>query len=462
MQESRHLAAARPRDIDRDEDGDTVVRSSVVEFHEFKDEARCIPCQRLGRGCHVKEGADSCIQCSVTNPIECTFIRKIIRQERLGFFNWHHELIKGFNSYPYRNHQPPPQSNGMPQHYQEPPRPLVYPQPFPPQGHPPETNHVERTWASYQQQGPPPQPHMYNGPMPPPKRHRTDMYDGQDVFAHSRQHSLSGPPPFSPHRAEYHLPEIRPHETTPQTPRAEPPSNAKDERPVSAHHDKIKTLDLKPPAGPPAGLKRKLEPESNDILLPHRCSKCDASFKTPAELKKHFARHEPQYFCNIPGCTRGRDGFTTKNDLDRHRKTMHKILSPNDRFWKCFYPDCAKTEKVWPRLDNFKAHIVRMHGAQYVAENVSRAEEWWDAQKTTPMLSRSPETTHDLVAIEPKPPHESSRLGVTNLITEAQGDSVNGRRRHLSAEGRQEAAQVREMGACLRCALLKEKVSQSS
>lgn len=97
-----------------------------------------------------------------------------------------------------------------------------------------------------------------------------------------------------------------------------------------------------------------------------------------------------------------------------------------------------------------------MHGTQYVAENVSRAEEWWDSQKT-PLLGRSPETTHDLVAIEPKPAHEPSRLGVTNLLTEPPPEHVNGRRRHLSAEGRQEAAQVREMGACLRCALLKEK-----
>lgn len=76
------------------------------------------------------------------------------------------------------------------------------------------------------------------------------------------------------------------------------------------------------------------------------------------------------------------------------------------------------------------------------------------------MIGRSPETTHDLVAIEPKPLAELSRLGVTNLLAEQPTETVNGRRRHLSAEGRQEAAQVREMGACLRCALLKEKVCQ--
>lgn len=299
--------------------------------------------------------------------------------------------------------------------------------------------------------------------MPPPKRQRTDLYDGQDVFAHTRQNSLQAAPPQewqqSPRRPEYHLPEIRPHEVTPGPRKVDEPVHLKEERPGSAPHERnAKTLDLKPPSAPPSAVKRKLEVEhaENAIALPHRCSKCDSSFKTPAELKKHFARHEPQYFCNIPGCSRGRDGFTTKNDLDRHRKTMHKILSPNDRFWKCFYPDCAKTEKVWPRLDNFKAHIVRMHGAQYVQENVTRAEEWWDAQKT-PMLGRSPETTHDLVAIEPKPLNEPSRLGVTNLLTDPPVEHVNGRRRHLSAEGRQEAAQVREMGACLRCALLKEK-----
>ena len=462
MQEGRHLAAARPRDDNRDEDGDPIVTSRAVEFREFEHEARCIPCQRLGRGCHVKEGAESCIQCSVTQAAhECFFVRKVVRQERLNWFTW--PELNGFANHPYRHTREHSHHVNGPVHpYQEPPRQMQYPQPYPPPGLPPEQNHVERTWASYQQQGPPLHPHVYNGPVPPPKRQRTEMYDGQDVFAHTRQASLqSGPPPTgwqSPHKPEYHLPEIRPNETPPHVQRPEHPGHPKDDRPVSAPHNGTpKTLDLKPPSVPTSTLKRKLEVEPNDMILPHRCSKCEASFKTPAELKKHFARHEPQYFCNIPGCSRGRDGFTTKNDLDRHRKTMHKILSPNDRFWKCFFPDCAKTEKVWPRLDNFKAHIVRMHGAQYVSDNVSRAEEWWDAQKGTPMLGRSPETTHDLVAIEPKPPHEPSRLGVTNLLSEPPADHINGRRRHLSAEGRQEAAQVREMGACLRCALLKEK-----
>lgn len=469
MQETRHLAVTRPRDAsNQDEDGDPLVTSRAVEFREFNDDARCISCNRLGRPCHVREGLDSCIQCSVTaSAHDCVFIRKVVRQERLTWFTW--PELTGFTNHPYKNGREhlQPQQYAPIHAYQEPPRPLAYSQPYPPPAHPPETNHVERTWSSYQhppQQGPATQQlPVYNGQMPPPKRQRTDLYDGQDVFAHTRQSSLQAavPPPGwqSPRRPEFHLPEIRPHEAASAQRKIEEPVHLKEERPSSAPHERNpKTLDLKPPSAPPSAIKRKLEAEhaENVVALPHRCSKCDSSFKTPAELKKHFARHEPQYFCNIPGCSRGRDGFTTKNDLDRHRKTMHKILSPNDRFWKCFYPDCAKTEKVWPRLDNFKAHIVRMHGTEYVQENVAKAEEWWDAQKT-PMLGRSPETTHDLVAIEPKPLNEPSRLGVTNLLADPPVEHANGRRRHLSAEGRQEAAQVREMGACLRCALLKEK-----
>ncbi|KAK5080045.1 hypothetical protein LTR70_008969 [Exophiala xenobiotica] len=467
MQENRPLAPGghpRPRD-GQDEDGDPLITSRAVELREFNDDARCVPCLRLGRICHVKEGADSCLQCSATSSAhECVFIRKVVRQERMNWFTW--PELTGFNNNPYRNardhiRHPQHHREGHVNHYQDrpPPGPMHYaPYHQPPPNHPGE-NHVERTWNSYPPQGPHQGPPVYNGPMPPPKRQRTEMYDGQDVFAHSRQPSLQGGPPpdwQSPRRPEYHLPEIRPHEGPPVR-RPDEQNHVSSDRPVSAPHERnSKALDLKPPSVPPSALKRKLEPEPSDAMnLPHRCSKCEASFKTPAELKKHFARHEPQYFCNIPGCSRGRDGFTTKNDLDRHRKTMHKILSPNDRFWKCFFPDCAKTEKVWPRLDNFKAHIVRMHGAQYVQENVTRAEEWWDSQKT-PIVGRSPETTHDLVAIEPKPQHEPSRLGVNNLLAEPP-EHINGRRRHLSAEGRQEAAQVREMGACLRCALLKEK-----
>ena len=467
MQEGRHLAAARPRDGNKDEDGDSLVTSRAVEVRQLNDDARCVSCQRSSITCHVQEGAESCMECSIKSAArDCYFVRKVVRQERLTWFSW--SELTGFTVNHHRSYREHPIHHNVapPNHYPEPPRLVPYPPAYQAHQLPQEGNHVERSWASFQQQplsGPPPSSHTQpsqNGVMPPPKRQKTDLYDGQDVFAHSRQQPGPNASPDwqSPRRNDFLLPEIRPLDVAPHPTRPEQTPLPREDRPVSSSFERnSKILDLKPPSASSTTLKRKLEPEIHELNLPHRCSKCEASFKTPAELKKHFARHEPQYFCNIPGCSRSRDGFTTKNDLDRHRKTMHKILSPNDRFWKCFYPDCAKTEKVWPRLDNFKAHIVRMHGTQFVTENVSRAEEWWDAQKT-PLLSRSPEITHDLVAIEPKPANESSRLGVTNSLAEQPAENTNGRRRHLSAEGRQEAAQVREMGACLRCALLKEKV----
>ena len=64
-------------------------------------------------------------------------------------------------------------------------------------------------------------------------------------------------------------------------------------------------------------------------------------------------------------CPRKGKGFTTVNDLERHQKTVHHIQPERqrgkNREYKCFAPGCPKHDKEWPRLDNFKQHLIRMH-----------------------------------------------------------------------------------------------------
>ena len=70
-------------------------------------------------------------------------------------------------------------------------------------------------------------------------------------------------------------------------------------------------------------------------------------------------RHEKPFRCDVLGCTRT-EGFTTSNDLDRHKKSIHKI-GLSDKSYQCASEKCKSKTKVWPRLDNFKQHIERIH-----------------------------------------------------------------------------------------------------
>ena len=55
--------------------------------------------------------------------------------------------------------------------------------------------------------------------------------------------------------------------------------------------------------------------------------------------------------------------FSTKNDLERHKKSIHKVTPKNisDKVYKCAAPGCTKSDKLWPRLDNFRQHCMRIH-----------------------------------------------------------------------------------------------------
>jgi hypothetical protein len=107
------------------------------------------------------------------------------------------------------------------------------------------------------------------------------------------------------------------------------------------------------------------------------CPGCNKAVKTQSELKcvpekvqpsplivsrKHDLRHKKPYKCQVAGCTRF-EGFSTTNDLERHTKSKH-AASVSGKKYRCSVPGCKSREKAWPRLDNFRSHLKRVHQNQ--------------------------------------------------------------------------------------------------
>jgi hypothetical protein len=83
-------------------------------------------------------------------------------------------------------------------------------------------------------------------------------------------------------------------------------------------------------------------------------------------------KHDKPHKCDVANCSRT-EGFITVNDLMRHKKSVHKVgVDTITRSFKCAYPNCKSPEKVWPRLDNFKQHIIRMHKVDDVKDLIAR------------------------------------------------------------------------------------------
>ncbi|KAF2874923.1 hypothetical protein BDV95DRAFT_486726 [Massariosphaeria phaeospora] len=91
-----------------------------------------------------------------------------------------------------------------------------------------------------------------------------------------------------------------------------------------------------------------------------KCVHCKDISKCRSDYKKHMLKHDKPFKCDISNCRRNGKGFTTINDLARHKKSVHRIGALRNSY-QCASENCRNREKVWPRLDNFKQHIHRMH-----------------------------------------------------------------------------------------------------
>jgi hypothetical protein len=76
--------------------------------------------------------------------------------------------------------------------------------------------------------------------------------------------------------------------------------------------------------------------------------------------------HLKPFKCEVRGCRR-KTGFTTVNDLNRHKIAKHfEGIDPSGKApsFMCKGKDCKNPSKIWPRMDNFKAHVLKMHDTE--------------------------------------------------------------------------------------------------
>ncbi|KAK3309055.1 uncharacterized protein B0T15DRAFT_392374 [Chaetomium strumarium] len=78
--------------------------------------------------------------------------------------------------------------------------------------------------------------------------------------------------------------------------------------------------------------------------------------------RKHLARHNKPFKCDIDGCSKATEGFSTNNDLERHKRCVHKLRRGDETVYRCNVGSCRDKPKDWPRQDNFIQHLRRKHG----------------------------------------------------------------------------------------------------
>jgi hypothetical protein len=85
-------------------------------------------------------------------------------------------------------------------------------------------------------------------------------------------------------------------------------------------------------------------------------------------------KHHKFFLCDFPGCKRSAQGFGTINDLERHKKSVHGMRPTHGstKSWVCASEDCQGKNKRWPRYDNFKQHVVRLHPKENMEELITR------------------------------------------------------------------------------------------
>lgn len=88
------------------------------------------------------------------------------------------------------------------------------------------------------------------------------------------------------------------------------------------------------------------------------------------------------------------EGFSTTNDLDRHMRSKHQsgaLATTPAKLYRCLVAGCKSSEKVWPRGDNFRSHLKRVHGhiipSDEEFEKLVRKGEFAPDPATFPMIN---------------------------------------------------------------------------
>lgn len=127
---------------------------------------------------------------------------------------------------------------------------------------------------------------------------------------------------------------------------------------------------------------------------------------TPTSSRKHRQRHLKSHKCPYPDC-KGQRGFSTSNDLVRHRRSVHGEHRLPGRSFVCNH--CApgpKGLKIWPRADNFRSHLFRTHRIRLSSDDDHTD---YIYQCVTPHTSRATVLLTPLQALDPEARPKRSR-----------------------------------------------------
>ncbi|KAH3200109.1 hypothetical protein KXW44_009296 [Aspergillus fumigatus] len=152
--------------------------------------------------------------------------------------------------------------------------------------------------------------------------------------------------------------------------------------------DRTTTFDLGPSACGEAVEKTEQHNAPCEYEIKCDYPECNWKGKCPSDKRKHEARHQKLYKCDQPNCSR-KQGFGTINDLARHKKCVHKQEPERGPkiLYLCFGRNCPRRQKRWPRLDNFRQHLLRMHGDEDADELLKRSHEWYNSIKQASELT---------------------------------------------------------------------------
>ncbi|KAF7191163.1 Transcriptional regulator CRZ1, partial [Pseudocercospora fuligena] len=113
-----------------------------------------------------------------------------------------------------------------------------------------------------------------------------------------------------------------------------------------------------------------------------------------SDARENALTHAKLYRCDVPGCSRT-SGFASLNDRERHVRSVHGQLStvnpPIGYVCAACVQDGVQDPKFWPRRDNFKAHIRRLHTKDWTEDHlleISKAPRPEEAPSGTGCLSR--------------------------------------------------------------------------
>ncbi|KAI0206123.1 hypothetical protein F4808DRAFT_192479 [Astrocystis sublimbata] len=134
---------------------------------------------------------------------------------------------------------------------------------------------------------------------------------------------------------------------------------------LSDHMSSSDTIGL---GGPCGSWDSPISPSITIETVDNRCPVCAKSVRTKSEMKKHDQRHRKPFKCDVDECARRIEGFSTPNDLDRHKRSVHPDAPTLGNRYVCQIGNCKSKAKIWPRADNFKAHLRRVHQRDNISE----------------------------------------------------------------------------------------------